>query len=251
MRALCCEPGPPERRRDDREAGRYGEGGAAPLMKRVAIRTVPSLARPPRTEATAKTATADQEDLAPAEDVGGATTEQQQTAVAEYVAGDDPLQVTGGEDRGRRRSKAARRRPSRRRAVEEERAAEDEEGPPRRRRALTGTPPGAGGVMPGTIHACACFACAKCVKANIAVVWYDSTAVRPPGRRTQLVEHGARCSTVMPGPPARWRGCCRSPPARRQRVRGARAPRRMQTRSSTACRVSPTPSISARAHSRA
>ena len=70
---------------------------AAPLMKRAAIRSGPLSTSAPSSDATREHGERDDQHALAPEQVGGAAAEQQQAAVAEHVAADDPLQGRGGE----------------------------------------------------------------------------------------------------------------------------------------------------------
>ena len=110
-----------------------------PLMKRVAIRSEPAVAKPAERGRDDEDAERDQEDAPPAEQVGGAAAEQQEAAVAEHVGAHDPLQrarrqVQVGADR--RQRDADHRHVER---VEEEGAAEHEQRPQARLRELVAT----------------------------------------------------------------------------------------------------------------
>ncbi len=96
-RSPCCGPGPSWNVvvRMDRAAGAV-KAAASPLMKRLAMSSAAVVDEPAEQRGR-------REDgrrrgrPAPAEQVGGAPAEQQQPAVAQDVAADDPLQGVGGQ----------------------------------------------------------------------------------------------------------------------------------------------------------
>ena len=116
-----------ERRRDDRQARRRGEGRGGALQEARDDEQRAVVDEPAEGRGDGEDAQRDEQRPAAAEQVGGAPAEQQQAAVAEHVAGDDPLQLRGrevqvGVDRGQRDADHRDVEP-----VEEEHAAEDDE----------------------------------------------------------------------------------------------------------------------------
>ena len=104
---------------------------AAPLMKRAAISSGPLSTSAPSSDAPANTTSATIRTRLRPEQVGRPPAEQEQPAVAEHVAADDPLEGRGGEvevgvDAGE--GHADHRDVQ---AVQEEDAAQDEERDPR------------------------------------------------------------------------------------------------------------------------
>ena len=103
---------------------------AMPLMKRAAISSGPLLTSAPDERREREHDERDDQHALAAEQVGRAPAEQQETAVAQHVAADDPLQGRGGEievgfDAGERNADHRDVQ-----SVEEEDAAENEERDP-------------------------------------------------------------------------------------------------------------------------
>jgi hypothetical protein len=89
-----------EGRRQEREAGGDREGGADALDEAGRDQDAAVVGDAAEDRGDGEHRHRGEEDLAPADDVAGASTEQQQAAVTEHVAGDDPLQFAGREAEG-------------------------------------------------------------------------------------------------------------------------------------------------------
>ena len=116
-----------ERGRDDRQARRRGEGRRGALQEARDDEQRAVVDEPAEGRGDGEDAQRDEQRPPAAEQVGGPAAEQQQAAVAEHVAGDDPLQLRGrevqvGVDRGQRDADHRDVEP-----VEEEHAAEHDE----------------------------------------------------------------------------------------------------------------------------
>ncbi len=116
-----------EGRRDDRQAGRSGEGSRRALQEARDDEQGAVVDEPAEGRGDREDAQRDEQGPAPAEEIGGPPAEQQQSAVTEHVAGHDPLQLRGrevqvGVDRGKGDADHRDVEP-----VEEQHAAQDDE----------------------------------------------------------------------------------------------------------------------------
>ena len=183
----------------------------------------------------------DQQHAAAAEQVGGAAAEQQEAAVAEHVAGDDPLQLRGrqaevGLDRGERHADHRDVEP-----VEEQHAAEHGQQAPDRARPTAAVEEGGGG------HPTEEYMHVHRLQAQIMYshimprAWYTrAPRCRTHRGRRRSSTPGARCSSAHAPAHVRARARAQGARPRRERVRGARAAGRRRGRVSAACRSSAT-----------
>ena len=105
-----------EARRDDRQAGRGGEGRGDALDEARGDEQRAVVDEAAEQGGHGEDAERDQEDAPAPEQVGGAAAEQQEAAVAEHVGAHDPLEAAGGHGQVGADGRAARPRPSTRRA---------------------------------------------------------------------------------------------------------------------------------------
>ena len=113
----------------DRPAGAV-KAALSPLMKRLAMSRGAGVDESAEERGEGEDSQGHQEDLAPAQQVGGAAAEQQQAAVAEDVAADDPLQGRGGQAEVGADGRQGHADHGHVQGVEEHRGAEHEQGAP-------------------------------------------------------------------------------------------------------------------------
>lgn len=122
---------------DDGQAGRRGEGGADPLEEAGADQQSAVVHQAAEQGGAGEHGECDQEDPPASEQVGRASAEQQQAAVAEHVAADHPLQGGGGEVQVRADGGQGDADHGDVEGIEEHRGAQDDQGAPEAR-----APPG-------------------------------------------------------------------------------------------------------------